>query len=104
MVHFDICQFLATPGPFEYFCQNIEPSENQFFLDEGAATLSRGLGGFRWADGWPIWWYHFQGGATHLGGLVGVLVQKVRFSTHLRQLRGYSALTDFIKHQSIGVH
>ena len=28
----------------------------------------------------------------HLGG----------FSTHLRQFRGYSALTDFIKHQSIG--
>ena len=62
-------------------------------------------GGFRWADPWVIWWYHFwgvqdtwgSGGASNmnvlfLGG----------FFTHLWQLRGYSALTDFIKHQSIG--
>ena len=44
MVKFEICHFLATPGPFKYLCQNIGPSENHFFLDEGAATLSRGLG------------------------------------------------------------
>ena len=29
-------------------------------------------------------------------------MQNVRFSTHLRQLRGYLALTDLIKNQSIG--
>ena len=34
---------MATPGPFEYLCQNIGVSENQFFLDEGAAALSQGL-------------------------------------------------------------
>ena len=44
MVNFDICQFLATPGPFEYFCQNIGPSENQFFLNEGAAGHQSVLG------------------------------------------------------------
>ena len=44
MVTFDICQLLATPGPFEYFCQNTGPSENQSFLDEGAICGRRGLG------------------------------------------------------------
>ena len=33
-----------TPGLFEYFCQNIEPSENQFFLNEGAARHQSVLG------------------------------------------------------------
>ena len=44
----------------------------------------------------------FWGGATHLGGPVGHRTQNVCFSTHLRQLKGYSAFTDFIKNQSIG--
>ena len=54
MVTFDICQLLATPGQFEYFCQNTGPSENQSFLDEGAISGRRGSGGggFRWADNW----------------------------------------------------
>ena len=43
MVKFEKCHFLATPGPFEYLCQNIGVPENQFFLDEGAVTLSRGF-------------------------------------------------------------
>ena len=37
------------------------------------------------------------------GGLVGHWKQKLCFLTHLRQLRGYSALTDLIKNQSIDV-
>ena len=44
MVTFDICQLLATPGPFEYFCQNTGPSENQSFLDEGAIGGRQGWG------------------------------------------------------------
>ena len=48
----------------------------------------------------------FLGGCETLRGSGGALNPKVPFfggfSTHLRQLRGYSALTDFIKHQSIG--
>ena len=44
MVTFVICQLLATPGPFEYFCQNTGPSENQSFLSEGAIIGRRGLG------------------------------------------------------------
>ena len=48
----------------------------------------------------------FSGGCETLGGSGGASNLKVPllggFSTHLRQLRGYSALTDFIKHQSIG--
>ena len=42
--HFDICQLLATPGPFEYFGQNWVSSENQSFLDEGATGLQSNLG------------------------------------------------------------
>ena len=79
------------------------PSENQFFLNEGATGLqsvSRFVGGQipRLYSGTI-----FGGGATHLGGPVGHRMQNVCFSTHLRQLRGYSALTDLIKNQSIGV-
>ena len=33
---------------------------------------------------------------------MGHRMQNVRFPTHLRQLRGYSTLTDLIKNQSIG--
>ena len=44
MVTFVICQLLATPGLFEYFCQNMGPSENQSFLDEGAISGQQGLG------------------------------------------------------------
>ena len=48
----------------------------------------------------------FSGGCETLGGSGGASNPKVPllggFLTHLRQLRGYSALTDFIKHQSIG--
>ena len=37
------------------------------------------LGGFRWADGWAIWWYHFRGGARHLGALVGLRIRRFCF-------------------------
>ena len=64
------------------------------------------LGGFRWADGWAIWWYHFRGGCKTLGGSGGASNPKLLllggFLTHLQQLRGYLALTNFIKHQSRG--
>ena len=39
-----MCQLLATPGPFKYFLQNPMSSENQFFLNKGAAKLWWGLG------------------------------------------------------------
>ena len=84
-------------------CQKKMPSENQFFLDEGAKGLQSVLGfvggQIRRLYGGTISWR----GATHLGGPVGHRTQNVHFSTHLRQLRGYSALTDLIKNQSIGV-
>ena len=43
-VHFDICQFLATPGLFEYFGQKQGSSESQCFLDEGATGRQSVLG------------------------------------------------------------
>ena len=61
------------------------------------------LGGFRWADNWATWWYHFFGGMTHLRGCWGPLEKKLHFSAHLWHLKGYSGFTDFIKNQSIGV-
>ena len=79
------------------------PSENQFFLNEGA-TWFQSVSGFVGGQiprlyGGTI----FGGGLTHLGGPAGHRMQNVHFSTHLLQLRGYSALTDLIKNQSIGV-
>ena len=44
MTNFEICQLLATLGPFEYFGQNPRSSENQSFLDEGVIRLRWGLG------------------------------------------------------------
>ena len=78
------------------------PSENQFFLDEGAMGHQSVLG---FVGGQVPRLYGgtiFGGGLTHLEGPVGHRTPNVRFSTHLRQLRGYSALTDLIKNQSIG--
>ena len=43
-VHFDICQFLATPGLFKYFGQKQGSSESQCFLDEGAMGRQSVLG------------------------------------------------------------
>ena len=44
MTNFKICQFLGTPGPFEYLGQKPRGSENQSFLDEGVTRLRQGLG------------------------------------------------------------
>ena len=44
MTNFEICQLLATPGPFEYLGQKPRGSENQSFLDEGVMRLWWGLG------------------------------------------------------------
>ena len=103
MVTFDICQLLVTPGPFEYFCQNTGPSENQSFLNEGAIGGRRGLGvlggqitGLH--DGTIFFW-----GATCLRGARGRRKKKRHFSGHLRRLKGYSELTHLTKNQSIGV-
>ena len=58
-------------------------------------------GGFRWADSWATWWYHFLGGATHLRGAGGRWKKNRHFSGHLRQLKGYLELIHWTKNQSI---
>ena len=45
----------------------------------------------------------FLVGCDTLGAFGRALNMKVVFLTHLRQLRGYSALTDLVKNQSTGV-
>ena len=37
------------------------------------------LWGFRWADGWAIWWYYFWGGLRHLGALAGLPIRRFHF-------------------------
>ena len=105
IVTFEICQLLATPGPFEYFGQNWVSSENQSFLDEGATGLRCDLGVLgsqitRLYDGTIF------GGCDALKGVPWAIkkneTEKLDFSAHLRRLKGYSAFTDFIKNQSIG--
>ena len=48
----------------------------------------------------------FLGGCDALKGVPWAVgrneTEKLDFSAHLRQLKGYSAFTDFIKNQSIG--
>ena len=68
--HFWHMSTFGDSRPFEYFCQNMGASENQSFLDEGAIGVDEAWG-FRWADNWATWWYHFFGGATHLRGAGG---------------------------------
>ena len=69
-------------------CQKKMPSENQFFLNEGATGLQSVSG--------------VVGGQIHLGGPAGHRMKNGCFSTHLQQLRGYSVFTDLINNQSIG--
>ena len=49
----------------------------------------------------------FLGGCDTLKGVPWAIkkteTEKLHFSAHLRQLKGYLAFTDFIKNQSIGV-
>ena len=49
----------------------------------------------------------FFGGCNELKGVLWAIekteTEKIDFSAHLRRLKGYSAFTDFIKNQSIGV-
>ena len=71
MVHFDICQILATPGPFKYFCQNIGPSENQFFLNEGVTGHQSVLGVLGGQDPGLYGGTIFGGGSDLLGGSGG---------------------------------
>ena len=49
----------------------------------------------------------FLGGCDTLKGVSWAVkklkLKKLDFSAHLRRVKGYSAFTDFIKNQSIGV-
>ena len=81
-------------------------SENQSFLNEGAMGLRYDLGVLgsqitRLYDGTIL------GGCNALKGVPWAIekneTEKLHFSAHLRRLKGYSAFTDFIKNQSIGV-
>ena len=82
-------------------------SENQSFLDEGAMGLQCDLGVLgsqitRLYDGTI-----FRGGCNALKGVPWAVekneTEKLDFLAHLRRLKGYSAFTDFIKNQFIGV-
>ena len=79
------------------------PSENQFFLDKGVMGLWRGLG----VLGGQIprlYGGTIFGGVQHTWGVRrGIELKSSVFLTHLRQLTGYSALTDLVKNQSKGV-
>ena len=82
-------------------------SENQSFLDEGVMGLRCDLGVLgsqitRLYNGTIL-----GGGCNALKGVSWAIekteTEKLDFSAHLRRLKGYSAFTDFIKNQSIGV-
>ena len=99
MTSYGYLWLLATPGPFEYFCQNWVPSESQSFFDEGATIYQWALGvlggQMTMLDDGTI----FGRSVTHIRECHGQL----HFSAHSRWLKGYSGFTDLIKHQCIGV-
>ena len=82
-VHFDICQFLPTPGPFEYFGQKQGSSESQCLLDEGATGRQSVLGVLGGQVPRLYGGTIFGGGATPSGRLAGLRVQRFRFSKSL---------------------
>ena len=51
--------------------------------------------GFRWADNWATWWYHFLGGVTHLRGAGGRRKKKRHFSGHLQWLKRVLGIDPF---------
>ena len=61
------------------------PFRKSFFSQWRSGDSFSRLGGFRWADGWAIWWYHFCGGARHLGALAGL---QIRFLVVFRHICG----------------
>ena len=83
-------------------------SENQSFLDEGATGLQCDLGilGSQITRLYDSTIFG-EGGCDALKGVPWAVekneTEKLHFSAHLRRLKGYSAFTDFIKNQSIGV-
>ena len=82
-VHFDICQFLATPGPFEYFGQKQGSSESQCLLHEGATGHQSVLGVLGGQVPRLYGGTIFGGGATPWGHLAGLRVRKFRFRKSL---------------------
>ena len=78
------------------------PQKIKVFSMKEQSVVDEAWGGFRWADNWATWWYHFFGGATHLRSAGGRWKKKRHFSGHLRRLKGYSELTHWTKNQSIG--
>ena len=87
----------------QVICQKKMPSENRFFLDAGATRLRWGLGVLgRQVP--RLYGGTIFGGVWHTWGIWrGIEHKSSVFLTHLRQLRGYSALTDLVKNQSTGV-
>ena len=84
-------------------CQNWVPSENQFFLDEGATHVFHKSHWFLVGRSLGYMMVPFSGGVTHLRGSRGALKNRVCFSAHSQWYKGYSGFTDLIKNQSIGV-
>ena len=79
------------------------PSENQFFLDKGVTRLWWGLGVLG-GQVPRLYSGTIFGGSQHTWGVWQSIEHKSSgFLTHLWQLRGYSAFTDLVKNQSIGV-
>ena len=107
LVNFDTWQFFGNSRAVRVLMQKYRGLRKSIFSRWRSGNSSTRLEGFRWANGWAIWWYHFQGGVWDTWGLWQGFKSEGStfrwFLTHLQQLRGYSSLTDFIKHQSIGV-
>ena len=91
LVNFDICQFLATSGPLQYFCQNWVSSEKSIFSWYRATRLWQGLGFLEGQIprlyGGIFWWEcntlrDFQQGIENKGSVLWHICNSLKGTQH----------------------
>ena len=102
LVKFEICQFLASPGPFEILAK-MGTFTKSTISQKWCTNFCSFRFNIRSKDEWATWWDHFGWGVTHLSGHYGSSKWALWFLAHLQHFKGHVALTYFIKNQSLGV-
>ena len=69
--------FWWLQGCLSTFAKIRGPQKIKVFSMKERSVVDEAWGGFRWADSWATWWYHFFGGATHLRGAGGRRKKKI---------------------------
>ena len=79
--------FWQLQGHLSTFAKIWGPQKIKVFSMKKRSVVNKAWG-FRWADNWATWWYHFLGGATHLRGGRGRQKKKGIFQDICNGLKG----------------